>query len=343
MRREFCSEGQLIRVVSCVFVDRPFLQARNRSTNHAKGTNPKSMKTLNILLLLFSLAFVGLAQTPRKQSALEAMVRTERAFAKTSEEQGTTPAFLAFIADDGILFRPKAVKGKQWLKENPPPASDKRPWLKWEPSFGFMARSGDMGYTFGPWEYRRDIKDADAVAFGHFLTVWKKQEDGLWKFAVDLGISHAKPSRPIPPFELPGTYQGPLRFQTVNVSKERAALIAKERAMSAAGTKTGVQVAFFVNNAIKDVRVFREGKLPFVGELAAMEVLDPRPNAWSWEIEFADVSRSGDLGYSYGTYKLAAMGAKPAETGNYLRIWKKEGGKWKIAVDLANPIVDGKN
>lgn len=300
------------------------------------------MKIL-ITLLLFAYALVALAQTPRLQTSLEAMVATERAFAKMSEEKGTRPAFLAFIADDGILFRPRAVKGKQWLTENPPPASDKRPWLKWEPSFAFMSQSGDMGYTFGPWEYRRDIKDAEAVAFGHFLTVWKKQPDGSWKFAVDLGISHAKPTSNEPPWQLPKNYREPRSSRAVNISTERASLIARERKMSAAGAKHAAQVTFFVNNSIRDVRVFREGKLPFVGDLQAMEVLDPNTNAWSWNVEFADVSKAGDLGYSYGTYKLAAMGAKPAESGNYLRIWRKQDGLWIVAADVLNPIVDGKN
>ena len=149
----------------------------------------ESMKVLNILLL-FTFAFVALAQTPASESAMETMVATERAFANTSEEKGTNAAFLAFIADDGILFRPKAVKGKQWLTENPPPASDKRPWLNWEPSFAFMSQSGDMGYTFGPWEYRRDIKDAEAVAFGISLRFGKSRPDGpgslrlTWEFRI---------------------------------------------------------------------------------------------------------------------------------------------------------------
>lgn len=67
---------------------------------------------LTLLLGFISLAF---AQKAKETSALQSMVDTERAFAKMSEEQGVRPAFMSFIADDGILFRPTAVKGKQWM------------------------------------------------------------------------------------------------------------------------------------------------------------------------------------------------------------------------------------
>jgi len=290
---------------------------------------------------LLSLALLVVAQNLRARSPLEAMVETERAFSKMSEVKGTTPSFLAFIADDGILFRPKAVKGKQWLNENPPPpASDKRPWLKWEPTFADMARASDMGYTFGPWEFRRDIKDAEAVAFGHFLTVWKKQPDGTWKFAVDLGVSHPKPTTASVSLKLQGNAATP-DAKMVNVQAETDKLLTKDKEVSRQSAVSTASAAF-EKSATNDVRLFCEGKFPIAGKKLAAAALVPKPSVWTWTPEFADVSGSGDLGYSYGTYEIRD-GATLKETGNYLRIWKKEGGDWKIAVDLANPIADGKN
>ena len=121
-------------------------------------------------------------------AALQSMVDTERAFAKMSEDRGVRPAFLEFIADDGILFRPTAVNGKQWFKEHPAPASDKRPLLSWQPTFADISLATDMGYTTGPWQFKADIHDEKPVAWGNFLTVWKKQADNSWKFVIDLGI-----------------------------------------------------------------------------------------------------------------------------------------------------------
>ena len=61
----------------------------------------------------------------------------------------------------------------------------------------------------------------------------------------------------------------------------------------------------------------------------------------NWEPTKADVSGSGDLGYTYGLYdfKGDAADGKGAENGNYLRIWRKpKHGKWKVVLDLLNPI-----
>ena len=90
-------------------------------------------------MLLLGIIAPGFAQKEKEATALESMVATELAFAKMAKDQGTRPAFSAFIAEDGILFRPGPVKGKEWLAKNPAPASDKRPWLSWYPAIAEIA------------------------------------------------------------------------------------------------------------------------------------------------------------------------------------------------------------
>ena len=111
------------------------------------------------------------AQRENSADRLSQMIETERSFSHMSEEKGTREAFAAFIADDGILFRPRAVVGKKWMQEHPLPPANNRPLLTWQPIYAFMSRSGDLGYTTGPWQYKNDIKDAKPSAFGNFMTV----------------------------------------------------------------------------------------------------------------------------------------------------------------------------
>jgi ketosteroid isomerase-like protein len=304
------------------------------------------MNKLTSLLLPLIVVTLGFSQEARKPSAsdstpsaLQSMVDTERAFAKMSEEQGTRPAFMAFIADDGILFRPTAVKGKQWMSEHPVPASDKRSLLSWYPSVAGMARAGDLGYTTGPWEFKNDIHDAKASAWGNFLTVWKKQGDGSWKFAIDLGISNPQPQTTIAPWQPPKKHSQPEIARPHNIASERDVLLARDREFATASSKSGGLQALQLF-AAADVRVFREGVFPGSDKPSATMTISKGLVAWTWQPLFADVSASGDLGYSHGLYELKknGPGSLITEKGNYFRIWQKQNGPWAVIVDLANPL-----
>jgi ketosteroid isomerase-like protein len=280
------------------------------------------------------------AQHPDAAAALQEMVATERAFSQASADKGTRESFLEFIADDGILFRPNAVKGKQWMLSNKPQPTTKRTLLSWQPVVAAVAQSGEMGYTTGPWQFKQDINDDKPVGFGDFITVWKKQADGTWKFAVDLGISHSQPTGADEGFRaLSGkTSKGATKL---DAGAERSALLTLEREFADAAAKQGAEKAFALY-AWESARVFREGQQPFVGVKAARAALAKSESVWSWQPQFADVSNSGDLGYSYGLYELRTSeeGHGLVEKGNYLRIWQKQNGAWKVVVDVANPMPD---
>ena len=291
------------------------------------------MKIALLIALIIGMTLMTSAQ--KTTSDLQAMVDTERAFARMAEEQGIRPAFMSFIAEDGVLFRPKAVKGKQWMTEHPLPPSDKKPLLTWRPSFADMALAGDMGYTFGPWEFKNDVKDAAPSGFGHFVTVWKKQSDGSWKFAVDLGVSHPESQEAPLPSQVSSKSQSQSKAK-LHRNSEGAKFEALEREFSERSLKDGGRKAF-LSFASSDVRLFREGKIPVAGkELATAAISET--GVWTWQPEHWDVSQSEDLAYSYGTYQVKDEKLKLNETGNYYRIWKRENGTWQVVLDLANPV-----
>jgi ketosteroid isomerase-like protein len=212
--------------------------------------------------------------------------------------------------------------------------------LSWQPIFAAISRGGDLGYTTGPWEFKPDIKDARATAFGNFMTVWRKQPDGSWKFALDLGTSNPEPKVPATTWQAPEvTPKAAGNFKGVNQESERAALLMVDREFSNASGDHGAADAFS-HYAATDVRLFRNGRFPFVGKLAATDALVPLTGEWTWTPTFADVSLSADLGYSYGTYEVREKSGARAvsERGNYARVWKKINGYWKVVVDVADPL-----
>ncbi len=267
------------------------------------------------------------------------MVETERSFSRMSEEKGTREAFAAFIAEDGILFRPTAVFGKKWMQEHPLPPSTTRSLLNWQPIFAAVSRAGDLGYTTGPWQFRQDIKDAKPAAFGNFMTVWKKRPDGAWRFALDLGISNPEPRNPATTWQPANIQTGTGSFKRVDAEAARVALLNVDREFSKASADQGAREAFLLF-AAKDVRLFRNDHFPFVGKTAAADALAPITAEWTWTPSFAGVSVSGDLGYSYGIYELRENGGARAvsEKGNYARVWKKVNDEWKLVVDVADPL-----
>ena len=288
---------------------------------------------LVVALLAATVASSVPAQNRRIVEPLMAMVTTERDFSRMSQEKGIREAFTEFIAEDGILFRPRAVFGKKWMRENPLPPSNTRPLLIWQPIFAGISRDGDLGYTTGPWQFKNDIKDAKFSGFGNFMTVWKKQPDGKWRFVVDLGVSNPEPKKPSLL-----TYGEPAsgRF-TRDAGKGRSELLNTESDFSKASTKRGAVEAFLAY-ASSDVRVFRNQKQPFIGRKAAVAAWTPLSVNWTWTTQSADVSRSGDLGYSYGLYEMRDKAANSiTETGNYMRVWKRVNGAWKLILDLTDP------
>lgn len=275
---------------------------------------------LRLVAFLVVIAFSTVVQA---QPALQEMVKTEQAFSKMAEEKNARDAFMAFIADDGLLFRPGAVNGKKWMIEHPVPPSDKKPLLAWQPKFAGMAASGDMGFTTGPWEAKEDIKDEKPQAYGHFVTVWKKQADGSWKFVVDLGISHPQLGGPQTLWQPPDTNKTP-SFKPVDVSAATEELLNRDRKFN------------FADYASPDVRLYRAGNLPYIGKQAALEALAKTKGQIAWQPIGGDVSRAGDLGYTHGTYELTDDTKSSIERGSYVRIWQKQGGTWRIVIDVIN-------
>jgi ketosteroid isomerase-like protein len=284
--------------------------------------------SLPILFCLLVGPLVARAAEPSPAEAVRSMVEAERKFYQTGQEKGTRAAFLEFLADDGIVFRPGPVNSKEVWTKRPATGLD----LVWEPAFAAIARSADFGYTTGPAKWRAN-KEEKFAGHGQFISIWKKQKDGSWKVALDCGIENPEPAGTPEPLHLfvPNDSQ---QVKTAGGHKPQPLPEAHGKFVAAAKTNSADAV---LEVAAEELRVYRDGSLPAIGKSAAAALLGAKGGNISFEQMGGDMSRTADLAYSYGKYNLQR--SEGAEAGHFFQIWQTDPtGVWKLVVDWQQPL-----
>ena len=132
-------------------------------------------------------------QTPEPlPQALTQMIESERAFAARALVIGWKQAFLEYFAPDAMGFdQGQAGLARDQIAKNPDPPPDLQ--LMWEPRFGDMSGSGDLGYLTGPVRNVLPSRDGGRPRHSNYMSVWKRQRDGSFKVVMDVGINTPGP------------------------------------------------------------------------------------------------------------------------------------------------------
>ena len=114
------------------------------------------------------------------------VMEADRSFSRLSEAKGMRSAFLDYIDSNGVLLRRDhlplvGADAIDYLIQQ----NDSSFTLKWEPKNAVVAASGDLGYTYGLYVLKPTVKDT--LIYGNYVSIWKKQADGNWKFVLDSG------------------------------------------------------------------------------------------------------------------------------------------------------------
>jgi len=128
-------------------------------------------------------------------TARDSLLNVDREFNNVAAEKGFVEAFLEFMADDAMLFPAgsEPVSGRDNIRKHLSEGSEGAT-LTWMPVSADVSVSSDLGYTRGTSEYRYLDKDKNpAVHYGKYVTVWKRQPDGRWKFILDIGNASPPP------------------------------------------------------------------------------------------------------------------------------------------------------
>ncbi len=132
--------------------------------------------------------------------AVDAVQAADAAWLKAYDTKDVDKS-VAFFDEQGSMLVPNApiATGKKAIAKLTASGFALQDYkLTWHPDKAGVARSGDLGYTSGTYEW--SFKDASGKAVsdkGKYLIVWKKQADGSWKVLFDMNNSDLPPASPL--------------------------------------------------------------------------------------------------------------------------------------------------
>lgn len=134
-----------------------------------------------------------LAASPK--ATAETLKQLETEFMKAASEKGSQ-GYMSYYADDAVEVPNGAplIQGKAEIAKGMAFLDDKNNSLLWTPVGADISASGDLGYTYGTFEFRsKDKEGKPVVQHGKYTSIWKRQKDGSWKVVLDMGNSSPEP------------------------------------------------------------------------------------------------------------------------------------------------------
>jgi ketosteroid isomerase-like protein len=125
----------------------------------------------------------------RTRGPLEQVRAADTAFSALAQRVGTGRAFGDFAAENAQIFSTPGefITGPNAISESFGPSGSGGA-LVWHPIAGGVAQSGELGFTVGTAVFTGQREDGgQVVRYSKYLTVWKKQRDGSWRYVVDGG------------------------------------------------------------------------------------------------------------------------------------------------------------
>ncbi len=258
---------------------------------------------------------LGLLTSAAQAADPAPVVAAERAFAADGRAMPWPEAFKRHAAADGIMFAPGPVNAQAHLATMP---VRPRATLQWWPLFAGMASSGDLGFTTGP-------STIDGRPLGQYFTVWVRQGDGRWAWALD-AAPDVDPPLMAPPSSEPGVLAaGKPSARAWPAVQAAEAVLARTAAADAPKA--------YRSALAQDARIAGLSKRVAVGAAKIGEELSIRATAIAFTPLGGGAARAGDLAWTYGAASWTGG------QGHYVRVWRHERAGWRIVWDQLLPAV----
>ena len=145
------------------------------------------MKRVAGLACLLAFLNIGCEETSDLETERETLLQVDRDFSAMSEAEGAVAAFYNYSSDDIILLPPgRAIReGRQVIYEED--SAEGFPGrLIWIPEDANIARSLDLGWSWGWWIFSLENDDGEDIERrGKYLFVWEKENEE-WKVKINI-------------------------------------------------------------------------------------------------------------------------------------------------------------
>lgn len=127
----------------------------------------------------------------------EALLQTDQAWSEVAAAGTDIDAIIGYWADDATVYPPGSppVEGKEAIREFVTRTFETPGFtIEWQPQEVVLSSEGDLGYVTGT--NRVTMHDAESnpvTTPGHYVTIWRQDEDGLWKCVVDFWNASPEP------------------------------------------------------------------------------------------------------------------------------------------------------
>jgi ketosteroid isomerase-like protein len=250
------------------------------------------------------------------------LVSAENYLAALVKQKGIARGYLKAVDDESIFFAPGPVKAKDHFR-----ALKDEGALTWEPVIARVAKSGDWGYTSGPFTYIS--ADSSATVYGDYISIWKRNPRGVWRLAARMSTEHPKPAKASQALR----FENPkntifLHQKSQNRLQQREDIVLSSDQLLASVEKADVQIALKEFLA-DDSRLLFPGAVPLTGKKAIADFVKKQNFRLQSAPVAADRSYSGELAYTHGETAVIRNGK--TEKHYYLRVWEVQPGyNWNI-------------
>ena len=291
------------------------------------GPGLRHSNDMKILWPCLLATLLGLLPMASGSTAVEDARAADAAFAARAAEIGHHAAFVEYLADDAVLFRPEAVRGQEWLATHEPAGGR----LEWSPAAAAAGCTATLAVTTGPWRYS-NTEGGEPVA-GHYLSIWRLDAQSQWRVVLDHGIDHA----------------GAVPAEQLQAAFARFWPGVREGKCTGRGDLDGLAEAEMRLNE----QVARRGLLPALqrtageGALVYRDDVAPGPLAGMQPAVDAafgpgTVARTVGTVFEPGTDLAVTHGVLQSPDGSeralFVRVWNRDGRRWQVAIDMRTPL-----